>query len=121
MLEAIDINGNPLIGVETGDVITLDDWVTVEFTGDYEVMERTITAPADGTMGQIELRLTQYNPNAPTDVSDDPGLSMLRSPASIYPLEPSRSTTPRGCSKRRRLELSTPQPGCSQSQPQIYP
>jgi len=84
--EAVDVNGNALTGVEVHDVITLDDWVTAEFPGDYEVMEISRTAPSSGQLGQITLQLMQYNPNAPTDVSDDPGLSYTTVPSVDLPL-----------------------------------
>lgn len=83
--EAIDINGNPLVDVKEHDVITLDDWVTSEFTGDYEVMERKITAPPGDSLGEIVLQLHQYNRNAYTDVSDDPGGSYATVPSTDLP------------------------------------
>lgn len=84
-LEAVDVNGKPLISVESNDVITLDDWVTPEFTGDYKVTDRAITPPSGSSLGQIALQLTQYNRNAYTDVSDDPGESYATVPSVDLP------------------------------------
>ncbi len=74
-LESVDAQHNPLIGVQEGDVIQIDDWVTPEFAGQYEVMKRNISAPSnngqgDATLGQVQLELLQYQPSAFTDVSD---------------------------------------------------
>ncbi len=83
-LESVDANFAALIGVQPGDVLTLDDWVTPEFAGDYEVTEPVvITCPAAGSgagasgasSGKIELNLQSYNPDAYPDTSDSPGQS----------------------------------------------
>lgn len=79
-LEAVDVNGVPLLQCGEHDVIALDDWVSPECPGDYEIMEMEIEAPAGDSLGQIVLQLRQYNPAAPTDVSDPPGDSYQNVP-----------------------------------------
>ena len=71
--ECLDTSGRRLSDVRCHDVISLDDWLTPEFAGDYEVTEISVLAPTETSLGEIQLTLLAYNPNAPTDVSDDPG------------------------------------------------
>lgn len=103
-LESIDANFAALIGVQPGDVITLDDWVSPEFTGDYEVTEPVvITCPSvssdsstpDTMDSRIELSLQAYNPNAYPDLSDAPGQSY-------------QTLVGRGLNMADRLPASTP-------------
>jgi hypothetical protein len=84
-LEAIDVNGKALIDVQAHDIITLDDWVTSEFPGDYVVTDRTVTPPYDGNLGQIELSIKQYYPTAYTDISDSPGDAYATVPSTDMP------------------------------------
>lgn len=90
-LESIDENGSALVGVQEGDLINIDDWVTPEFAGVYEVMQRRISAPSnDGngnaTLGEVRLDLLQYQPNAFTDYSDTPDATYQSVPNSGLPL-----------------------------------
>jgi hypothetical protein len=86
-LEVVDVNGNALISCQPHDVITLDDWVTPELTGDYEIVEiPEIAAPAGDDLGSITLSLMRYNPAAATDVGDAPGDSYATVPNSNFPL-----------------------------------
>jgi hypothetical protein len=71
--ECIDKNGAQLPNVRAHDVITLDEWLTPEFTGDYEIEEMALSAPTENTLGQVDLKIHAYNRNAYTDISDDPG------------------------------------------------
>lgn len=84
-LEAVDAQGNALVGVEPGDVIHLDDWVTPEFAGDFEVMDLDVTGPAaDGSgaasLGTVKLNLLEVIPEAFVEVSDPPGDSYATVP-----------------------------------------
>lgn len=79
-LEAIDANGKALIDQQNHDVITLDDWVYPENPGDYEILSRQIVPANEQQDGQIVLEVVQYNRNAYTDVSDDPGQSYATVP-----------------------------------------
>ena len=85
-LEAVDAGGNALVGVEAGDVVNLDDWVTPEFAGDYEVMDLEVTGPAnDGAgaaaaLGTVKLNLLEVVSSAYADVSDPPGDSYATVP-----------------------------------------
>ena len=68
-LECVDANGNALIDQVPGNILTLDDWAAPEFTGDYEVQERTIKGPFKGQLGTIELQLqTKTDSSAYTDI-----------------------------------------------------
>lgn len=85
ILESVDAAGNALVGVEPGDVIHLDDWVTPEFTGDFEVMDLEVTGPAnDGSgassLGTVKLNLLEVIPSAYAQVSDPPGESYATVP-----------------------------------------
>jgi len=93
-LEAVDANNAALIDRQLRDVITLDDWVSPEFAGDYEILSRSITPASDGGDGQIVLQLMQYNRDAYTDVSDDPGQSYAIVPDGNMPLGTFPLTTP---------------------------
>lgn len=79
-LEAVDANGKALIDQQTHDVITLDDWVYPENPGDYEILSRQILPANEQQDGRIVLEIVQYNRNAYTDVSDDPGQSYATVP-----------------------------------------
>jgi hypothetical protein len=84
--ECVDANGKRLCDIRNHDVITLDDWLTPEFTGSYEVIDSVITAPEGTSLGQIDLTLMAYNINAATDVSDAPGNYYMSVPNSSMDL-----------------------------------
>jgi hypothetical protein len=73
LLESVDASQNALVDCGAHDVITLDSWVFPEGPGEYEIQEIEVEGPSSEDVGQITLQLRQYNPNAPTDVSDPPG------------------------------------------------
>lgn len=101
-LEAIDDRNQPAIGVENGDVITIDDTVTPEHAGDYQLVETTPYAPAadqpesgqsashaltPSTSGsQIQWRLRTYSSTAYTDTADAADTSYLTVPDSALPM-----------------------------------
>lgn len=84
--ECVDVNGARLPDLRVHDVITLDTWLTPEFTGDYEVLEIAITPPSENALGQMDLTLMAYNPAAPTDTSDSPGNYYASVPDAGLPL-----------------------------------
>jgi hypothetical protein len=84
--ECVDANGKRLCDARVHDVITLDNWLTPEFTGPYEIIEMEITPPSENQLGQIDLTLMAYNSNAATDVSDAPGNYYMTVPNGSLPL-----------------------------------
>ena len=69
MLESVDANGHALIDQVPGSIITLDEWVTPEHTGDFEVRDREITTPFKKDPGSIKLSLqTKTDASAYTDI-----------------------------------------------------
>jgi len=71
-LDSIDANGNKLMDQVPGSIITLDDWASPEFAGEYEIQERTITGPTAQQPGTIELQLqTATDASAYTDIVVD--------------------------------------------------
>jgi hypothetical protein len=96
-LEAVDVSGSALIEVEPGDVITLDDTAAPDFPGLYEVVDPLTTyAPSaqDGSASKRDLTIQTYNPDAFTDVSDDPGLSFQSVPNNYLPMDDILPATP---------------------------
>ena len=80
-LECVDANGKALIDQVPGNILTLDDWATPEFTGDYEVQERTIKGPFKGLLGTIELTLqTKTDASAYTDIVVIPDATLFTVP-----------------------------------------
>lgn len=81
--ESVDINGAQLpVWAKVRHVITFDDWLFPEAPGDYQIMDLSIIAPTESSLGQIDLTLQEYNRDAYTDVSDDPGNQYLAVPGS---------------------------------------
>jgi hypothetical protein len=85
-LEAVDAAGNYFKDVNEHDVITLDDWATPEFAGQYVVQNKTITAPTGDELAMVELDLMQYYADAYTDVSDPPGDAYATVPGTTFQL-----------------------------------
>lgn len=71
--DAVDAAGNRLADVERHDVITLDDWISPEFAGQYVVKNKTVRPPSNGTLATVDLEIVTYYADAYTDVSDPPG------------------------------------------------
>jgi hypothetical protein len=71
--ECVDANGERICDRRVHNVVSIDDWLSPEFAGEYEITQIQISAPTQSSLGQIDLSLISYYPTAPTDVSDDPG------------------------------------------------
>lgn len=85
-LEAIDVNGAALLEVEEGDFITLDDTATADFSGVYEVTEKTVNpAKYDGRGAKIDLVFQSPPPVFPA-TSYPPGDSYQTLPNSLLPM-----------------------------------
>jgi hypothetical protein len=82
-LEAVDVNGKALIDQVPGSIITLNDWVTPEFAGDYEVQERVIKGPSATQPGTIQLTLqSKTDASAYTDIVVEPDATFFTVPNS---------------------------------------
>jgi hypothetical protein len=68
-LDSVDANGVELIKKLCGDVITLDEWASPEYAGDYEIQDIETTTPFGTDAGSIKLSLqTKTDPLAYSDV-----------------------------------------------------
>jgi hypothetical protein len=96
-LEAVDVNDAALLEVEPGDVITIDSTADADFgvgsvnnpAGLFEVvgpLETTCPSVQGSSPAKRTLNIQTYNPNAFTDVSDDPGASFLTVPGQALPM-----------------------------------
>ncbi len=89
-LESVDVNGNALLEVEPGDIITLDSTAAPSFAGLYEVVDPVKTyAPLQSQKGEDvrrELAIQSYYPNALSDVSAAPGSSFITVPGTGLPM-----------------------------------
>jgi hypothetical protein len=82
-LESVDANGNALIDQVPGKVITLDEWVSPEYTGDYEIQHRKIKTPFKNSLGTIDLTIqTKTDASAYTDVVQNADATLFAVPNS---------------------------------------
>ncbi len=89
-LNLVDANGLAVEAIECGDVVTLDDTVSPEFTGDFEVLELALDHDED----EVGMTLQSYFWNAPTDLSDPPGDSYQTLPNSLLDVGDIMATNP---------------------------
>lgn len=90
-------SGAAAIQIQDGDVITIDEYASYAYQGDYEVLEHTIrpvTAQesssgntidltADSSGGTLELSLGPYNPNVFYDSTDPESATWQNVPGSL--------------------------------------
>jgi hypothetical protein len=87
--EAVDATDNILCAQQRGDVIRVDPIISEEFSGDYELMERTVIWPRAGEKPEplLELRMLMYLDAAFDDTQfTSQVIGVIHPPAGIAPI-----------------------------------